>query len=352
MSVDLEKLERLRAEFDSAGMLDLVSSFPEQMADAWEIGAAFAAGMVETPGANVVVCGMGGSAIGGDMVRSFMGNALAVPLVVNRGYGVAPSLIKDGVFVFSSYSGNTAETLSAYDSVRGTGRPSVAITSGGELARRCREDGVPVCEIPGGMPPRAAIAYSFFPLAHILNGLGLGRISEGEYEEARAALVRLCREYRSPGQSNRAAAIAFELFGKLPFVYSGTGLLEAVSRRWSTQLNENSKSLAHFAHLPELTHNEIVGWEALEALRQNIAVVYLEDSEDGETARKQADIALEIIKPHGAGVIRVSAGDGARLTRVLSTMILGDFVSVYLAFLNGADPTPVENIDTLKRRLR
>ena len=172
MSIDYGKLDSLGGALDKSGMLDLVSSFPSQMGDASKIGADFAGGLEKTPASRVVVCGMGGSAIGGDMVRSFLGDGLEVPLFVNRSYNVAPSLVRDGLFVFSSYSGNTAETLSAYQSVRKSGRPRFAITSGGELATLCREDGVPVCEIPGGMPPRAAIAYSFFPLLRIVTALG------------------------------------------------------------------------------------------------------------------------------------------------------------------------------------
>jgi glucose/mannose-6-phosphate isomerase len=352
MSGSFETLERLTGSHDESGMLELVASFPSHMKDAWERGAEFAAGVKKAPASQIVVCGMGGSAIGGDMVRSFLGDRLELPLLVNRSFTVPASFVSGGLFIFSSYSGNTGETLSAYRSVRGSGRPMFAITSGGELADLCEEDGVPVCRIPGGMPPRAAIAYSFFPLTHVLSALGVTSVSDDERDEALEKLGTLCGLYRSDDPANRAAELAYLLEGKLPLVYSGSGLLEAVARRWSTQLNENSKSLAHFATLPELTHNEIVGWHALDELRDNMFVVRLDDAEDDATARKQADIAMEIIEPHAAGTATVLEDEGSRLTRILSCMILGDFVSVYLAFLNGVDPTPVRNIDILKQRLR
>ncbi len=351
MSFDFDKLKELGESLDKKNMLDLVSSIPSHMSDGWAIGGGFAAGLKKTSASRIVVCGMGGSAIGGDMVRSALGDRLGVPLVANRSYQVAPSLVKDAIFVFSSYSGNTAETLSAYQSVRESGRPSFAITSGGELASLCKADGVPVCEIPGGMPPRSAIAYSFFPLLRILTALGLADVTEGEYEEAREALEKLSGTYQSNDPANRAGSLAYELVGKLPFLYSTGGLLEAVARRWCTQINENSKSLAHFAVLPELTHNEIVGWEALADLRDSILIVRLDDDDDDPMARRQADIAMEVIEPHCAGMVTLSAA-GGRMTRILSMMMLGDFVSVYLGYLNGVDPTPVENIDLLKRRLR
>jgi glucose/mannose-6-phosphate isomerase len=332
-------------------MLDLVGAFPSQMKDAHAMGSEFARKLKKTPVRGIVVCGMGGSAIGGDMVRCFLGERLSVPLYVNRGYTVPRYLVPDAFFVFSSYSGNTAETLSAYRSVRAAGRPAVAITSGGELARLCAKDGVPVCEIPGGMPPRAAIAFSFFPLLQILAALGVAEVDARESDEARKKLEEICRQYRTGDPSNFAIDLANRLAGTLPVVYAGAGLLEAVARRWSNQLNENGKVLAHFALFPELTHNEIVGWSDQGGFGERIVIVRLTDVDDGTEAARQADIAMELITPHCAGVVRVSGLEGGRLTRILSTMILGDFVSVYLALLNGVDPTPVESIDTLKRRV-
>jgi glucose/mannose-6-phosphate isomerase len=346
------RLDELRRRFDTKGMFDLVRAFPSHMVDAWERGNRFA-GSIETRAVGqVVVCGMGGSAIGGDMVRSFLGDGLSVPLQVNRHYGVPASLRRDAFFVFSSYSGNTGETLAAYDAVRGQGIPSAAITSGGELERRCRTDGVPVCSIPGGMPPRAAIAYSFFPLLLTLGALGLAKADEAEFGEAAEALRRWCEEYASDSPENDAARLAGQLEGKLPFVYSCGGLFDAVARRWSCQFNENAKSLAHFGTFTELNHNEIVGWKALEGVRGRIVVISLEDQEDHPMARKQADIALGIVEPLSGGVVRVPGVAGRRMTRILTAMILGDFTSVYLACLNGVDPTPVSNIDFLKERLR
>jgi glucose/mannose-6-phosphate isomerase len=201
------------------------------------------------------------------------------------------------------------------------------------------------------MPPRSAISYSFFPLLRILTALGLADVTEGEYEEAREALEKLSGIYQSHDRANRAASLAHELVGKFPFIYSTGGLLEAVARRWCTQINENSKSLAHFAVLPELTHNEIVGWEALAELRDDILIVRLDDEDDDPMARRQADIAMEVIEPHSAGMVTLSAA-GGRIARILSMMMLGDFVSVYLGYLNGVDPTPVKNIDLLKGRLK
>jgi glucose/mannose-6-phosphate isomerase len=333
-------------------MFDLVSAFPAHMEGAWDVGKRFASSIGARAPGQVVVCGMGGSAIAGDMVRSFLGDALPVTLHVNRRYDVPAALRRDSFFVFSSYSGNTAETLSAYEAVRGAGHPAASITSGGELARRSRADGVPVCEIPGGMPPRAAIAYSFFPLYLTLGALGLVDVDGSGFEDAVVALGDRCREYAADSSSNEAIDLASRLAGRVPFVYACGGIHEAVARRWCSQFNENSKSLAHFASFTELGHNEIVGWRATGPVRDRAVVVYLEDTEDHPAARQQAEIALGIIAPLSGGVVRAGRFSGGRLARILSAMILGDFTSVYLAYLNGVDPTPISNIDSLKNRLQ
>ena len=341
----------MQSTLDPSGMRKLTAAFPEQMEDAWARGKKFAHEITRVDVKRVVVCGMGGSAIGGDMVHSYLGDGLRASLHVNRSYAVEASLLKDALFVFSSYSGNTGETLSAYETAHDQVMRSAAITSGGKLQANCVADGIAACKIPGGMPPRAAIAYSFFPLLWILSASGMADFDLGEFDEARVRLEKLCRIYSADSPENRAAELAHRIHGKLPFIYSNGGLFDAVARRWSCQFNENSKLLAHFSTFTENNHNEIVGWHAIENVRKDIAVIYLEDEEDHPMARKQADIALEIIEPHAGDVIRIEQPAGSRMSRVLSEMILGDFTSIYLAYLNGVDPTPVENIDALKNRL-
>jgi glucose/mannose-6-phosphate isomerase len=342
----------LRGRLDSKGMFGLVGAFPAHMADAWERGKQFCSALERTRVARVVVCGMGGSAIGADMVRSYLGNGLSVPIHVNRSYDVPTALRRDAFFVFSSYSGNTAETLAAYDRVRSGRHPCAAITVGGELGARCGRDGIPVCGIPSGMPPRAAIAYLFFPLLHILSVLGAAETDEAEFGRAVGALEARCREYSAEEGASEAHRIAVSLTGKIPFVFSRGGLFDAVARRWSCQFSENAKTLAHFAVFPEPNHNEIMGWQERAPWHERIVAVSLEDEEDHPSAVKQAEIALGIMGALSGGVVRVGSTPGGRLERILSAMILGDFASVYLAYLNGVDPTPISVIDYLKDRLR
>jgi len=345
--------EKLGARTDPSGMLSLVQSFSAHMEDAWGIGRDFAEGLVAGRYRQVVVCGMGGSAIGGDMLRSFFGDRLEAPLTSVRDYKV-PAHVDDGAFVLiSSYSGNTGETLSAYESLRGRGATVVAVSGGGELEKRCRRDSVPFCRIPGGMPPRAAIAYSFFPMLQILRAAGVADFGDGEFVEALDTARRLAAEYAPGDPDNAAARLAQVLRGNVPWVYSGPGLMEAIARRWACQFNENSKSPAHFAVFPELNHNEIVGWRKDGAgdVYRRVIVLSLEDRDDHELTRRQTGIALGIEEPIAGRVFRFDGGGGDRLSRMVSLLVLGDFTSVYLAYLYGVDPTPVENIDYLKKQL-
>jgi glucose/mannose-6-phosphate isomerase len=294
---------------------------------------------------------MGGSAIGGDLARSFLGERAKVPIHSCRDYFLPSNVARGALVIVSSYSGNTGETLSAYDGARAHAAAVVAITSGGELAERCARDNVPVCTIPGGMPPRSAIGYSLFPMLHVLRAAGVASFEDKEYTEALSAARDRCEAYGPSRRDNAAIETAQDLHRRTAFVYAAPGLLEGVARRWACQMNENAKTLAHFAYFPELNHNEIVGWEVGEHIMKNAVIVSLEDREDHPMTRRQADVALSLMGPFAAKVERLETPGGGRLARMLCMMLLGDFTSVYLAYLNDVDPTPVKKIDSLKKSL-
>lgn len=351
MSVDYSAL---RTHLDRTDMLGRVIQFPAQMEAAWKIGAEFAPA-VESLGAKsferVVVCGMGGSAIGGDLAKSFLGERARVPILSCRDYHLPSHWARGALVVASSYSGNTGETLSAYDAARSHGATVVAITSGGEMAQRCARDGVPACTIPGGMPPRSAIGYSLLPMLHVLRAAGVASFDDREYQEALDVARERCDAYDPRKQGNAAIEMANDLHRRTAFVYAAPGLLEGVARRWACQINENAKTLAHFAFFPELNHNEIVGWEVGEHLMSNAVIVSLEDREDHPMTRRHADVGLSLMEPFAARIERLETPGGGRLARMLAIMLLGDFTSVYLAYLNDVDPTPVKKIDALKGQL-
>lgn len=345
-------LQELRNTLDAADMMGRVIAFPDQMEAAWKIGAEFARTLTPSKSKfeRVIVAGMGGSAIGGDLAKSFLGENAVAPIVSCRDYALPKNVARGALFVASSYSGNTAETLAAYDAARGNAAAMIAITSGGELAERCRRDNVPCCVIPGGMPPRSAIGFSLLPMLHVLRASGAATFGDDEYREALATARDMCADYAPSREANRAAALARELHGKTPFVYAAPALLEGVARRWSCQFNENSKTLAHFAFFPELNHNEIVGWEVGDNMAKTV-ILSLEDRDDHPGTQRHTAIGLKLMQPFAAHVERFETPAKRRLARMLAMMLLGDFTSVYLAYLNGVDPTPVKKIDALKKEL-
>jgi glucose/mannose-6-phosphate isomerase len=279
-----------------------------------------------------------------------LGERATAPIVSCRDYALPKNVARGSLFVASSYSGHTGETLAAYDAARGVASAMVAVTSGGELASRCERDQVPCCIIPGGMPPRAAIGLSLFPMLHVLRAAGAASFDDSEYEEAFRVARASCEAYAPSRENNPAMRLAYELHGKTAFVYAAPALLEGVARRWSCQFNENSKTLAHFAFFPELNHNEIVGWEVGEVMAK-VVILSLEDRDDHPMTRRHAEIGLGLVKPFAGKVERLETPAGGRLARMLACMLLGDFTSVYLAYLNGVDPTPVKKIEALKKEL-
>jgi len=200
------------------------------------------------------------------------------------------------------------------------------------------------------MPPRAAIGFSLMPMLHVLRAAGAASFDDVEYAEALKAAREHCAEYAPTRVDNKAIALAHDLHGKTAFVYAAPSLLEGVARRWSCQINENAKTLAHFAFFPELNHNEIVGWEVGDAMSKAV-ILSLEDREDHPMTRRHAEVGLSLMKPFAGKVERLESPSGGRLARMLGTMLLGDFTSVYLAYLNSVDPTPVKKIDALKKEL-
>jgi glucose/mannose-6-phosphate isomerase len=344
----------LRAHLDATDMLGRIIGFPAQMEAAWKIGSEFAPraeALRAKSFERVVVCGMGGSAIGGDLARSFLGERAKLPVLSCRDYLLPANLARGALVIVSSYSGNTGETLSAYETALAHAAATVAITSGGELAQRCLRDHVPVCTIPGGMPPRSAIGYSLFPMLHVLRAAGVAEFDDREYHEALGVARERCEAYGPARHDNAAIELARDLHRRTAFVYAAPGLLEGVARRWACQINENAKTLAHFAFFPELNHNEIVGWEVGEHVMSTAMIISLEDRDDHPMTRRHADVGLSLMSPYAAKVERIETPSGGRLTRMLSMMLLGDFTSVYLAYLNDVDPTPVNKIDALKKQL-
>jgi glucose/mannose-6-phosphate isomerase len=336
-------------------MMKLIEQFPAQCEEAAKIGAAFA----PPPGyasavKNIVFTGLGGSAIGADILRSYASGEIKLPVSVNRNYTLPDFVGRESLVIASSYSGNTEETISAYKDARKRGSSLIAVTSGGELAKMAAQDKIPSVMIPKGLPPRCALGYSFFPLLAIASKLGFIKDKSESAKEA----IRVLADLRDkalggavPDEKNLAVKIAKALYGKLPVIYGGCDHIDAVVTRWRGQLAENSKTLASSHVFPEMNHNEIVGWENPKALFKDLAVILLRDKDDHPRTALRMDITKRIIESEKVKVMEVhSAGEGL-LARIFSLVYTGDYVSFYLAILNKKDPTPVERVTYLKNEL-
>jgi glucose/mannose-6-phosphate isomerase len=343
--LDRETIEAV----DPSGMMADVLAQPGQLGDAlWRVESAGIAN-VDCPG-GMVICGMGGSAIGGDLATAALGDRATRPITTVRGYALESWAGPDSFVLCASYSGDTEETLACFDAAGAAGAVRVALTTGGKLADAAREEGVPVIGIPSGMQPRAAVVYMTIATLECaaLNGSAPGLHSE--IDTASPLLSRLASEWGpdSPADSE-AKSIAHALQGTIPVVH-GSGPTVAVARRWRTQLNENADTAAFWSELPEANHNEICGWARGRDLAP-LAGVFLEDPDQHPRVHDRIARTAAEVERAGAPAINVRARGETRLERVLSLVLLGDLVSVYLAVLEGVDPTPVEPITRFKLSL-
>jgi glucose/mannose-6-phosphate isomerase len=297
--------------------------------------------------------GMGGSAIAGELTAALVADTLPVPFLVVRDYAW-PACVRSGALaVLSSNSGHTEETLALAAAAEARGVAAMALCSGGALAAHAARLGLPVHTVPAGMPPRAALFHGWVPVSRLPHALGWGPDPEPDWREASALLRRRRSQLGDavPEAANPAKRLARALHGRRVLVYSGPGMMAAMGVRWRQQLNENAKVLAHSAGVPELDHNEIVGWQGSEPGRGDLAVVALRDREDTPETTLRLDITLEYAARQGAAVHEVVSEGTSRIARLASLAQTADHLSLHLALLGGADPTDITSIDLLKRRL-
>lgn len=341
--------------YDKSGMLGLIESFPEQCQDAKRIGYEFELPRdVKAVYKNIVCIGLGGSAIGADLVRSYVTSDINIPFFVNRNYKLPNFANEETLVIATSYSGNTEEVLSAYRDALDRSCQVIAITSGGKLSRIAKDDGVAVMTIPAGLPPRAALGYSFFPLLILLSRIGIIKDQAFFIDDAIRNLRKLKDSrlgFRIKSKDNPAKKIAGAVYSKFPVIYAGQDRIDSVVARWRGQLAENSKTLSSGNLFPEMTHNEIVGWDNPAALIKNSVVIMLKDACDHPRISKRMDIVRRILKKDGIGVIEVKSAGKEPLSRIFSLVYIADYVSLYLAILNKVDPSPVDMIAYMKKEL-
>ena len=330
----------------------VITAFPDQVRDAIAIGRNAPLKLSIRGVHQIVLSGMGGSAIGGDLLRTYLNDTLTVPLSVNRQYRLPASVDHSSLVIVSSYSGNTEETLSAYrDAVKKKAR-ILCITSGGEVERRAVRRRDPFIKIPRGYAPRAALGYSFFPLLLALTRLGFVGSRATEINETLRVLDTRSAIFSDPSHSeNKPFAVARRLHGSLPIIYAGGDRLEAVVVRWRGQISENAKQLAYGNVFPEMNHNELVGWQELPELLRKAAVVFLRDRGVHARNQRREELTKQLVGERTQNTMEVWSEGKSLLARLFSLVYFGDWVSFYLAILNGVDPEPVRAIDLLKSEL-
>ena len=337
------------SEVDTHDLLEDVMAIPEHLRDAlWKVESADLTPWDSSGG--LVVAGMGGSAIGGALARAALGDTASRPILSSREYGVPAWTTPDTTVLCASYSGETEETLAAYEAAGALGARRVVVTTGGRLAEQARADGVPVIPVAGGFQPRAAVAYMFVAVMEVAALCGAGPRMKSEIDVAAEHLENCVVEWGPDAPTDSLAkSLAMSLHGTIPVVY-GAGVTEPIAYRWKTQINENAKLPAFSEELPESDHNGICGWDGSPGLGK-FAAVFLEDADQHPRVRERFGLTEQLIAPDAHATFRVSTIGRASVERVLSLVLLGDLVSLYLAVLRGVDPTPVDVLVKLKAQL-
>jgi glucose/mannose-6-phosphate isomerase len=335
---------------DPTGQAAEILDLPTHLRDAlWRVESAGLAPLQARDG--LIVAGMGGSGIGGRLARAAIGARAQRPLTVVGGYALPAWVGPDTVVLCSSYSGRTEETLSCYVHAGELGAQRIVATTGGPLAESAREDGVPVIPVPGGFQPRAAVGYALVAALEVAAVCGAAPSLRAEIEGAADLAERLAADW-GPDSPEYALSkvLARRLVDTVP-VIAGTELTAEVAYRWKTQLNENAELPAFASALPELNHNEIIGWAAARDLAR-FAAIFLEDPDEHERNARRIELTARAAEVGAAVVDRVRAVGETRTERVISLVLLGDLVSLYLAVLRGIDPASIKVLDELKARLQ
>ena len=349
--IDLDQPATYR-ELDRSDMLSRVMEMDRQAGDAWKIATEFEAPAEYRDAREILILGMGGSAIGGDLVRNLATRHAQVPIVVSREYELPQWAGAETLVIASSYSGNTEETIGATEQALRAGARVLAVTTGGRLAEFAEEHSFPLVRFSYEAQPRAALGYSLFLLLGLLANLEYLSEMDLKVDEALSAIrdqTTACHP-DSPTSLNPAKELATTIHGSLAVIYGG-GILAEVARRWKGQFNENAKHWAFFEQLPELNHNAVIGYEHPSVLNQKIVVLILSSALNYARIGHRERITGELLGRSGVRNRVLRAEGQGELAQVCHMVVWGDFVTYYLALLNGADPSTIENIDYLKSEL-
>jgi len=344
---DTDEIRRI----DKSNMLSFCVEAPKHYGEAARLAKAVSISY-HKPRA-IVVAGMGGSGIGGELLKDWARDAIAVPIEICRDYSLPAYADKSTLVFVVSYSGETEESLSAFLDAVKRRCMLVCVSSGGALQEFAEKLNVPHLRVPSGMAPRATLPYLFMPLPVLLEKIGLVSDVDAEISEAIRVLKSVSGS-NSPEKllkDNFSKKLAASICGTMPIVY-GFGIYRAAAQRLKTQFNENSKVPAKWEIFPELNHNEIVGWEAVKKLAKCFSVILIRDDDEHEAIRQRIDFTKELMRKKSVKVFEIQSGGKGKLAKTSSVICMGDFTSVYLALLRGIDPTPVKTIASLKEKMK
>ena len=334
---------------DTDNMHQSIYEFSDHLMQAVEIGKSIALKNQYSDIHNVVVAGMGGSAIGGDVARLLCKNELKVPMVVSRNYTLPGWVNKNTLVICSSYSGNTEETLAAFEHARDKGAQIVGISTGGILSEKMAEFELDLVTIPGGLQPRAALGFSLVPMLFLMKQTGLiGPETMDQLPDAASFIASIRDQYGKQSDDNPTYSLAQRIYKTIPVIYGETDATGTVAVRFKGQLSENAKMLAYCNELPEMNHNEIVGFKNNQDILNHISVIWLKDEKDHPRTAVRQDSTREIIGDLCANHEVISAQGDSAAIRYLQLIHYGDWVSYWCAILHQTNPTPVKKIDRLK----
>jgi glucose/mannose-6-phosphate isomerase len=301
----------------------------------------------------IILAGMGGSAIGGELLKDWARERISVPIEVCREYSLPAYADKNTLVFVVSYSGETEESLSVFLDALKRKCMAICISSGGTLQAFAEKLNVPHLRVPSGMAPRATLPYMFMPMPILLEKMDLVSNVASEISETTEILKQISNANmpEKPLKDNFTKTLASNILGTIPTIY-GFGVYRAVAQRFKTQINENSKTPAKWEYFPELDHNEIVGWEAVKDLAKCFAVILIRDKNEPEAIRHRITATSDLIRWQSVRIFEVQSLGVSNLARMSSVICIGDFTSVYLAVLRGIDPTPVKTIDLLKEQIK
>ncbi len=343
-------------DIDKSNMHSVLSAFPSQLEEAINIAEDFELGFDLEGIKDIVILGMGGSAIGGDIIRSYcesIPGANHIRFKINRNYTIPNYIDENTLVICSSYSGNTEETIAGFEAALIKTKKVFCISTGGKLTTLAKSRGIPVITIPGGLQPRCAIVYSVFPV--LLTLLRNGAFSEEAAGETLAAINELgmasetlALEYGNFEENNSAIQIAKKLINKIPVVYSSSELLDTINLRWRGQIQENAKALAYGNVLPEMNHNEINGWQNPKNMMNNFVLIFLQDPAEDARLQPRFDAMEKLLGNKVSEIIKIQRNEHYALARMFTLLYFGDWVSYHLAILYREDPTPIPLIMQMK----